>query len=774
LAGAVAAWMWVRADLRRRWRSWVVLGLLAGVSAGIAMAGIAGARRTHHAVPAFAAASQIPDAAVLPNDPRFDDATRAKIDGLPEVARSVPFMVSFNVASTSPKGFEASLLPLDAYGSRLFVGPLVAGRVPDPRRADEIVVNEVARDTFHLPVGAIVTYGISNPETQKIIAEQKLRVVGVSKSVDKQVDSSVSSGFYAKYRPQLAGFVNEFVELRRHQADFAKFQTDVQRVVGRPVNVESGPDIFGLPKILNVSRLEQRGLLLFALTVVIGAGALVGQALVRAVSAGGVDLPTWRAIGADRRIAVPGMVAPVLVSAGVAVVTSLAVAVGLSPRFPIAHTRRFELDLGFHADWTVLVLGAVALVVAIVAAAWATAELRLQHGERTTARRFARRGTAPDVPPSLLIGARLATEPGRGRRAVPVRSALIGAIVGVLGFVGCLTFRQGLADSVRNPERSGVVWDYELATIGVAKPATREAVAQDPAVATAIEARWGRAVVIDGKATPTFGVLGVKGHFPFVLTKGRAPQNANEVAFAPKTAEDLGVHVGRVVRAGPRGGRPVRVVGIALLPQTSHTSYDTSAWMTAGGLAQSLPAGTDVHTDFVEDYVLVRWNSGADVKAAEHRLAGKADFQAAAELPPEVVSLGEQRSLPFALAIFFALLACATVAHALVTTVRRRGHDLAILRSIGFTRRDARFAIAWQSTLLAVAGLAIGVPLGIIAGRLVWRQLADSFPLVYVPPLALLGVLLVAPVALAIANLLAAGPAHAATRVRPAEELRTE
>jgi hypothetical protein len=38
----------------------------------------------------------------------------------------------------------------------------------------------------------------------------------------------------------------------------------------------------------------------------------------------------------------------------------------------------------------------------------------------------------------------------------------------------------------------------------------------------------------------------------------------------------------------------------------------------------------------------------------------------------------------------------------------------------------------------------------------------------------LLGVLLVAPVALAIANLLAAGPAHAATRVRPAEELRTE
>jgi ABC-type lipoprotein release transport system permease subunit len=766
--------MWVRADLRRRWRSWVVLGLLAGVSAGIAMAGFAGARRTHHAVPAFAAASQIPDAAVLPNDPRFDDATRAKIDRLPEVSRTIPFMVSFNVASTSPKGFDSSLLPLDAYGSKLFVGVLVDGRAPDPRRADEITVNEVARDTYKLPIGATVTYAVADPETGKTVAEQKLRVVGISKSVDKEVDSSVSSGFYAKYREQLAGFVNEFVELRGHGADFAKFQADVQRVVGRPVNVESGPVIFGLPKILDVSRLEQRGLLLFSLTVLLGAGALVGQALVRAVSAGGVDLPTWRAIGADRRIVVPGMVAPALLTAGVAVVTSLAVAVGLSPRFPIAHTRRFELDLGFHADWTVLLLGAVTLVAAIVLAAWATAELRLRHGERTTSRRFARATTAPDVPPSLLIGARLATEPGRGRRAVPVRSALVGAIVGVLGFVGCLTFRQGLTDSVSNPQRSGIVWDYELATIGVAKAPTREAVARDPAVASAIEARWGRAITIHGQATSTFGVRSVKGQFPFVVTNGRAPRNANELALAPKTADDLGVHVDQTVRVGPRGGRAVRVVGIALVPATSHTSYDTSAWMTAGGLAQSLPDDTDVTSDFVEDYILVRWKPGADVKAAEHRLAGRADFGAPAELPPEVVSLGEQRSLPLALAIFFALLASATVAHALVTTVRRRGHDLAILRSIGFTRRDARFAIAWQSTLLAVAGLAVGVPLGIIAGRVVWRQLADSFPLVYVPPLALLGVVLVAPIAVAIANLLAAGPAHAATRVRPAEVLRTE
>src|SRR5262249_46297751 len=90
-----AAWIWVRSDLRRRWRSWVVLGLLAGVSVGLACAGVAGARRAERAVPTFAAAAHIPDAAILANDPTFDANVRARIDRLPEVKQSDPFMVPF-------------------------------------------------------------------------------------------------------------------------------------------------------------------------------------------------------------------------------------------------------------------------------------------------------------------------------------------------------------------------------------------------------------------------------------------------------------------------------------------------------------------------------------------------------------------------------------------------------------------------------------------------------------------------------------------------------
>ena len=46
------------------------------------------------------------------------------------------------------------------------------------------------------------------------------------------------------------------------------------------------------------------------------------------------------------------------------------------------------------------------------------------------------------------------------------------------------------------------------------------------------------------------------------------------------------------------------------------------------------------------------------------------------------------------------------------------------------TRRNSRIAIAWQATLLAIVGLVVGVPLGVLTGRLLWQELADNLPVV--------------------------------------------
>jgi putative ABC transport system permease protein len=141
--------------------------------------------------------------------------------------------------------------------------------------------------------------------------------------------------------------------------------------------------------------------------------------------------------------------------------------------------------------------------------------------------------------------------------------------------------------------------------------------------------------------------------------------------------------------------------------------------------------------------------------------------------PPEVRSLQGVSGLPLALALLLTLLAIGTVGHTLVTSVRRRRRDLAILKTVGFVGRQVRATVAWQATAIAVTGLVIGVPLGLAAGRWAWTLFANGFaiePVVIISPLALLTV----PAMLALANAVAAVPAQTAAHTQPATVLRAE
>ncbi|HTD49620.1 MAG TPA: FtsX-like permease family protein, partial [Acidimicrobiia bacterium] len=783
----VAARMWALADLRGRWRSWVVLGLLGGATMGLAAAGLAGARRTADAVPRMERVTHFADAAVLANSPSFDAGQRSAMASLPEVRASYPFMIAIGLSVIRPSRLQSSsLLPTTPQSVGQLVGVLVAGRMPDPTRPDEVVVDENARRLFGLGLGSTVVVAQSIPAGEvaqlpsgivprhvNLEIRVPLHVVGISKSVSSDPGWVPSSGFYRLYGPRLAGFVNAFVSLHGGERDLSRLETDVSRIAGQPVNVESTQDLFGLRKAKDVTGIERDGLVLFALAVILGGGVLVGQALVRAVTAGAADLPTWRAIGANRATVVPALVLPTTVTATVGALMTVIIAIVLSSRFPIGLARTYDLDPGTHADWLVLALAATVLAVAALVAATLAAWWRTAHTERadvraSTSGRFA---AGAGMPPALEIGFRLAAEPGRGRTAVPVRSALVGAIVGVLGVVACFTFRAGLDNAVASPQRSGVVWDYIVASgDGTVAPADMTAIAHDANVAATLDAEWARALPVNGVPTPTFGTRSLKGNLELVVLAGRAPRTQNEIAFAPTSMHALHLHVGDQATIG-QARRHVRVVGEALLPATSHTDYDQSGWMTQDGLHAALPPPDQLGHDDIQDQVLVRWQPNIHVGAAQAKLSdlgGGHNYNTApATRPTAVVDLGRLRTLPLTLGIFFSLLAAATVAHALVTTVRRRQHDLAVLRSLGFTRRQSRVAIGWQATLITIVGLIIGIPLGIAFGRIAWRTLADHFPLVYAPPFALVTVILVIPVALAIANLLAAGPAHVATRISP-------
>lgn len=777
--------MWARAEIRARWKSFVVLGLLAGITFGIAAAAVAGARRSQTAVDRLQDAAHLPSAAILANDESFDESQRAQVAALPYVRHTYPFLVAFLTQVFSPKGLEVTILPETSATANGLSSPLVEGRLTDPTRA-EATVSEAARDRFDLHVGSTLVIGQSkdgigpvSPDVDPttLTFRQRLRVVGISKSTTSEPDWTPSSLLYEKYAEKMPGFTNLFVDLRGGEADVTRLRADVEKITGHPVNTESTAELFGIRKARSVTDVESDGLLLFAVAALLGGGVLVGQALVRAVSAGAADLPTWRAIGADRKIAVRALVAPTAITAATGAVTMVIVAIAISSRFPIGVARRYELHIGTHADWVVLVAALVGIVLAVGAIAGAAAWWRVTRRDVESARPSTAAAWAARMgwSPALVIGSRLAVEPGRGRRAVPVRSALIGATVGVIGVVGCLTFRAGIDDARTVPERSGVVWDFALAA-GEASvpPDVVDRVAGDDRVAAVLDAAWHRAVPVNGSSIPVFGTTSVKGDIPLVVIGGRRPDAADEIALAPTTMKELGVSLGERVRVG-QGPAAVSatIVGKALLPATSHTDYDQSGWMTGTGLNRVIGE----QDPSVEDYLLIRWKPGVDRRAAQHTLIdiGGPDLYAqVAAIPTAITDLGRLEDLPLVLGVFFGLLACATVAHALVTTARRRRHDFAVLRTIGFTRRQSRVAVAWQATLLVTMGIVVGVPLGIAAGRFAWRWLADGFPVAYEPPIALLAILLIAPIAILIANALAAGPARSVARIRPAEALRTE
>jgi hypothetical protein len=127
--------------------------------------------------------------------------------------------------------------------------------------------------------------------------------------------------------------------------------------------------------------------------------------------------------------------------------------------------------------------------------------------------------------------------------------------------------------------------------------------------------------------------------------------------------------------------------------------------------------------------------------------------------PPEVREVQGVNDLPLALASVLTLLAAGTIAHILVTSVRRRRRDLAILKAVGFVGRQVRASVAWQATAIAGVGLLAGLPLGVAAGRWAWTALAQALAIEPVPIISP-GLLLAVPAVLMLANAVAAIPAN--------------
>jgi hypothetical protein len=798
---------WLRLELPRRWRSLALLALLIALATATVLTAVAGARRGHSAVNRLYGPTLPATVTVLPNQPGFD---WNKVRALPQVEAVSRFAVSFGGTVENAPGTETQFPFLDPSMTRTIERPVVlAGRLYNPQHADEVVVTPGFAGAFHKHPGDLLTLdlasvkqassGYDGPDgTAPAGPRVRVRIVGVVRSPWITDDPGVPGGLlaspalWAKYQANILGapptaYINALIRLRGGAAAIPAFRAGLARVTGRDdIDVWNNSINFGDP-FRRVTSYEAACLLAFALAALITALFLVGQAIARYVSNTTADLQILQSVGLTRRQGAAAAAAAPALAALAGATIGVAAAIVASQWMPIGAAAAIEPHPGISADWLVLGTGwvLVPLLVLGTAAVLAARALTGRRADKATRRSVAAAAASgAGLPVAVVIGSQFALEPGRGRSSVPVRPALIGAVVGVLGVLAAFTFAAGVTDAATHPERYGQT--YQLGAFfgfngqdgGHTAQALR-AVAADPDVTGVDDAKIAGAQSGQFSVeTYTYAPVGGKA-VPTVLVSGQMPTTRDEIVLAPISAQQLHAKTGSVIKLAG-GGAPIaeRVSGIGFVPTGPHNDYSDGGWLTPAGYSR-LFAGA--HYAFKYHAATVAVRPGANLTAVAQRLtkaaarAGDPQMQVTPQPPvDELKVIRDLEDLPLALGAFLAVLAVAAVGYAVTAAVIRRRRDLAVLRALGLTRRQTRLAVATQATVLALAGLLFGIPLGLALGRFLWRDAAGIAPLAYHPPLAVWALVLITPAAVLVVNLVAVWPQWRAIRMRAGHVLRTE
>ena len=343
-----------------------------------------------------------------------------------------------------------------------------------------------------------------------------------------------------------------------------------------------------------------------------------------------------------------------------------------------------------------------------------------------------------------------------------------------------MTFGASLRHLVDTPRLYGVGWQYEAGNPYGPAGTTLADLERDPHVGSITAADLRHYVTLRSRGRSVgvnvFATQAVRGSVHPTVVQGRWPASSSEIAVGSTTLDAIGAGVGTTITmsAGHRTAQ-LRVVGRVVLPDFGFGSaLGKGAGLTLDGLHKVVPGaeanaygfdlrpGTDVP---------------AEIRHLDRVLPGSTNATGAVLSPrvgDQLDNLSKIQGLLLAMAGLIALTTLAALTNLLVTSIRRRQRDLAILKALGFVRRQVWTTVAWQASCVAVISLAVGLPVGIAAGRWAWSAFAGNVGVVPEPAIPLVAAMLVVPITLVAANIVAALPARAASRVGPASVLRTE
>lgn len=787
-------WFAGRAEARHRWRSILVMGLVIGLAGGVVLASFAGARRTRSAFERLRTETRAGDLSIniSPVSPRF----AARIGNLPGVESWAQVQ---GLATVIGEVYAPIGLAVDGrFGRDIDRARLIAGR--PARGTREIVLSQSGAHILHLGVGDTLKLFTFTPEQTALIRGSstyvnpkpggprlRFRVVGIDQRTLDLTPTGERTGIiflqpsvYRAYRGRIGDF-GGFVRVRlKPGASTRDFVRGVRAIAGRRfLNFDTTTAAEGVNESLGVLA---AGLVVFGSIGALGLLAAISVLSARANAASLPDQSVWRGLGMTGPQRVLATLLPGVRGIAGGAVLAVIVAVAASWFMPIGFGRRVEPAPGFAVDGLVLGIGGIALFVvsggiALVGAwrvsrrsSWDPSGQRVSvHTSRVT-RAVARTG----APVPAVIGVRMAMERGRGRTAVPVRPALFGAIFGVLGVAAALVVGASLDRLATEPARFG--WNFDAAVAGETGSGgpcgpRRSAIEHDPGVA-ALANLCSTSLVVDGRPVVAVGMRQLRGTIPLSIVRGRAPRNDREIALGELTLDRIGAEIGdRVSVTGTHGKTTARVVGTALFPSVDGSSLLADGAVMVPDELTRIAADNDLATN----YLLVRWRPGTNAPEARHRLERISGQPSSRPIrPAEVHRLTQLNRLPWILAGFLALLALIAVGHAIVTNTRRRRRDFALLETLGFRSRQIRATVAMQATTLAVIGLVLGIPLGVVVGRFAWAAIAGQIGVATDAALPSLALTVLAPLTILAVLLIAYLPARAVSRIRPAVALRSE
>lgn len=556
-------------------------------------------------------------------------------------------------------------------------------------------------------------------------------------------------------------------------------------------------------------RPEAVALAVFAALAALIALAIIGQMLSRQLILDATDFPVLRALGMTRARLVALSLARVAAVTLAGAAIAVAVAIAASPLMPIGPARLAEPSPGVEVNMAILAAGfagiALLPLAMVTPTAWRAAtraQSPLGVAGPALPAPASRLGSALSLAGSVpgSVGVRMAFEPGRGRTAVPVRSALVGTTVAVAAVVAALIFGTSLIFLVSTPHRYGQNWTQELdlGFGGVPAALGAQVISAEPAITGYAEGDYGQ-VSVDGRSVAAIGIAAVRGHGFLTLLAGRPPSAPGEIVLGAQTMRSLHRQLGQTVTVivsqlrvlpGRRGApHTMRIVGVAVFASFGRGSFTATDLGNGAAVSPSLlsepfgGAGCGAKSTCY-NFFLVRYKPGTGLRAAAARLTAAAS--AAASCPPgscpvtadqrpaDIRNYARVRDTPLLLGAVLALLAAGTLAHVLITAVRRRRRDLAVLKTLGLSRSQMLRVVSWEASSLTAAALLLGLPLGVVTGRWSWDLFAGSIGVARQASIPVLLVLLAIPAALLLANLIAAVPGWAAARIRPAHILRSE